>query len=511
MGTAAVWSSPRPDARPPGPPRHGVSGRVCGPAWPERPHHRVPDARAERGHARPVSSARWSTEGYRSSTARRPAPSSPSRTNETSGPPPPTTATAATRSRVRRRVPWRTRTRTACRRTSRCAPRSRTGLVARPPATRPGSAAPAFDPRPEPEAAPERHPMPPPEREARHGPGDPLPPRRNPPRDGPRRPRGRQARGPRPTDDETDTPWVRGAARPRTVHRRRVAWRAAPPTGWPAAARPSMTVSRPMTRSMGRSMAKRTMLPTSSRARRPVASPSAHRRSRAMSRPRPDDTWPADDDDARYAPPSRRREAAERSRDDDDRYAPPSRRSEGPGGSSRGGQTWSDPDADDDEDDDDRYAYAPPPPRRHVDRARDRGEAGDGRAAAAGERGRGREPGRRPPRTDGPELFGPAWERPRRYEAYPTLRSRMPVPMPRPVPGRGRRRSARARRAGAVLPARAAEPGRDADRLAAHRHTVRGGVTDRSAVPDGHARCPPPSSTSWPRARRCRRSRSSTA
>jgi nucleoid-associated protein YgaU len=83
---------------------------------------------------------------------------------------------------------------------------------------------------------------------------------------------------------------------------------------------------------------------------------------------------------------------------------------------------WSDPDADDE---DDRYPYAPPPPRRYVDRARDRGAAPvDGRGAP--------QPGPKPPKDDGNALFGPAWERPRRYEAYPTLRSRMSVSVPLP-------------------------------------------------------------------------------
>src|SRR5436305_729753 len=32
------------------------------------------------------------------------------------------------------------------------------------------------------------------------------------------------------------------------------------------------------------------------------------------------------------------------------------------------------------------------------------------------------------PRSDASELFGPAWEAPRRYEAYPTLRTRVGLP-----------------------------------------------------------------------------------
>jgi hypothetical protein len=52
-------------------------------------------------------------------------------------------------------------------------------------------------------------------------------------------------------------------------------------------------------------------------------------------------------------------------------------------------------------------APAPPPP---------------GRAAAAS-----RQPARRPS-NDPSDLFGPAWERPRRYEAYPSLRTRVGLP-----------------------------------------------------------------------------------
>jgi len=62
-------------------------------------------------------------------------------------------------------------------------------------------------------------------------------------------------------------------------------------------------------------------------------------------------------------------------------------------------------------------------------------------AAAAGSGGRGR-PGRRRepaerPQQDPSEVFGPAWERPKRYEAYPTLRTRIGLPamggIPRPA------------------------------------------------------------------------------
>jgi hypothetical protein len=46
------------------------------------------------------------------------------------------------------------------------------------------------------------------------------------------------------------------------------------------------------------------------------------------------------------------------------------------------------------------------------------------RAAAPGRRGHVS----RPPAQDPSELFGPAWERPHRYEAYPSLRTRVGLP-----------------------------------------------------------------------------------
>ena len=65
---------------------------------------------------------------------------------------------------------------------------------------------------------------------------------------------------------------------------------------------------------------------------------------------------------------------------------------------------------------------ATPPPRRYEparpdDRPLDRGTPGRGEPAP-----------RKPVEQDPNELFGPAWERPRRYEAYPTLRTRMGIP-----------------------------------------------------------------------------------
>jgi hypothetical protein len=85
------------------------------------------------------------------------------------------------------------------------------------------------------------------------------------------------------------------------------------------------------------------------------------------------------------------REAARSADRDDARYLPPSRR---PGSGSR-----------------------PADPRRAA-----RGEPRPDR------RPRGEPPGRRPTAQDPQELFGPAWEAPRRYEAYPSLRTRIGIP-----------------------------------------------------------------------------------
>jgi LysM repeat protein len=43
--------------------------------------------------------------------------------------------------------------------------------------------------------------------------------------------------------------------------------------------------------------------------------------------------------------------------------------------------------------------------------------------------------GAKPVQKDAPELFGPAWERPRRYEAYPSLKTRVGLPSMRGIPG----------------------------------------------------------------------------
>lgn len=55
---------------------------------------------------------------------------------------------------------------------------------------------------------------------------------------------------------------------------------------------------------------------------------------------------------------------------------------------------------------------------RTDDRGRERGTPGRGEPAP-------RNPGQQP---DPGELFGPAWERPRHYEAYPSLRTRIGIP-----------------------------------------------------------------------------------
>jgi nucleoid-associated protein YgaU len=80
---------------------------------------------------------------------------------------------------------------------------------------------------------------------------------------------------------------------------------------------------------------------------------------------------------------------------------------------------WEQDDTDAPPDRDDRYA---PPGRR--DRPARPPERRAGRPASGG----GREHVRRAADEDPEELFGPAWERPRRYEAYPSLRTRIGLP-----------------------------------------------------------------------------------
>ncbi len=66
---------------------------------------------------------------------------------------------------------------------------------------------------------------------------------------------------------------------------------------------------------------------------------------------------------------------------------------------------------------------ATPPPRRYEPASR-----GDVRSRDRGTPGHGEPTPRTPVQQDPSELFGPAWERPRRYEAYPSLRTRMGIP-----------------------------------------------------------------------------------
>ncbi len=68
-------------------------------------------------------------------------------------------------------------------------------------------------------------------------------------------------------------------------------------------------------------------------------------------------------------------------------------------------------------------ARATPPPSR-----REPAPRRDGRTGDRGTPGRGEPTPRGPVGQDPNELFGPAWERPRRYEAYPTLRTRIGIP-----------------------------------------------------------------------------------
>jgi LysM domain len=309
-------------------------------------------------------------------------------------------------------------------------------------AARPGSASPVFDPRQEPESVPQSHPMPPPDREARHAPAEPLPPRRNPPRDWaappPWQPNGVDPETGLPTGtdaaaaaagaagfaaasaaarDVAGPPEARGlagsAADLLAAGRSPVDDRLAEDggaedddayeadRGYDATTDPPTTSAPPSSGSRGWG---------DPRATDPIPAPPIPRYGEPD-----DDGYDVDVDQAAYAAPP------------PERYAPPPQARPAPPPASRQApppprqpETWSDPDADDVEDD--RYAYAPPPSRRNVDRARDRGAVpGSSRAG---------EPDRRPSRDDGNALIGPAWERPRRYEAYPTLRSRMSVPVP---------------------------------------------------------------------------------
>jgi hypothetical protein len=222
---------------------------------------------------------------------------------------------------------------------------------------------------PEAELPPERHPLPPPEREPRHAPDPSLPPRRNPPRDWAAPPPwtggapGAGAHGP------DDTPPFLGRVRDGT-----------PPEA------------------------------------RGLAGSAADRMAGGRSSV---DDRPSDDEPDEWEPEPPRRASPPPRRGDPEREM---RWAERDTVGRRPEEAWADPDADDED-----AAYHPPrpsrpPPRGSVDRTRDRGGRID-----PGHRDRGDD--RR--EHDGPELFGPAWERPRRYEAYPTLRSRVALPVPR--------------------------------------------------------------------------------
>ena len=63
--------------------------------------------------------------------------------------------------------------------------------------------------------------------------------------------------------------------------------------------------------------------------------------------------------------------------------------------------------------------------------------AGAGGAAGAGSGAGARDQVHRPSAQDPSEVFGPAWERPRRYEAYPTLKTRVGLPSMSGIPRLG--------------------------------------------------------------------------
>ena len=361
------------------------------------------------------------------------------------GPPPPTTATVATPSRGRRRVRSHIRTAYCLSSNFPVCPTFQDWARREAAAARPGSAAPEYDPRQELESPPQSHPLPPPDREARHAPGDPLPPRRNPPRDWaappPWQPNGAYGGGPVPTGGDAGAAAAGAAGFAAASAAARDA--AGPPEarGLAGSAADRLAVGRsPVDDRLaddgavddddaydayGGGYDAPTDPPTataSDPSSRAWAEPQATDPVSAPPIPRygePDDAGYDELDRAAYAaePPVQR--PAPPPPSPSGQPVPPTSRQAPP--PARQPEMWSDPDADDDEDD--RYAYVPPPPRRYVDRARDRGAAsGDPRAA--------REPERRPPKDDSPALFGPAWERPRRYEAYPSLRSRMSMPVP---------------------------------------------------------------------------------
>ncbi len=111
--------------------------------------------------------------------------------------------------------------------------------------------------------------------------------------------------------------------------------------------------------------------------------------------------------------------------DPDAPVAPPSAESYRPGRDATPRTPRDDDGGADDLDDEDAWSPAPParpsvppPGRRGAERAADRGAPAEPRGEQV----------RRQRDEDAAELFGPAWEQPRRYEAYPTLHTRMGLP-----------------------------------------------------------------------------------
>ena len=78
----------------------------------------------------------------------------------------------------------------------------------------------------------------------------------------------------------------------------------------------------------------------------------------------------------------------------------------------------------------DRPAPIPPtaPERPQASQASRQGRGAASPSAATPSAGRAPAPQAKPLHQDAEELFGPAWERPRKYEAYPSLRTRVGLP-----------------------------------------------------------------------------------
>lgn len=278
-------------------------------------------------------------------------------------------------------------------------------------ATRSASAA-RSEPTTDVELPPERHPLPPPDREARHAADTTMPPRRNPPRDWAAPP-----------------PWAGAAGAGGAAAAAGRAGEDGPPfLSHPRDATP------PEARGLAGSAADR------------MAADAAGFDARGRSRE--PDAWALEDDDESPADDRRSgerrpfeplredapvRPASEPPQTPPNRPARPDaereiRWTERDTIGRRSSDAWSDPDADEDAAEPRRPAR--PPARGYVDRTRDRGGRIDPRRRDDVDRD---DDARRA--HEGPELFGPAWERPRRYEAYPTLRSRVSLPG---VPGLSR-------------------------------------------------------------------------